>query len=796
MKTFFRKTFIGKTHWHTALRISVSLFALGFLSILMLVLSVRFGIWGPLPSSEELQSFRNPIATKIFTNDGTQIGKYYIQNRDLIEYEDLSGDIVNSLIAAEDSRFYQHNGIDYRAWLRVFFKTILMSDESQGGGSTLTQQLAKNLYPRDKYGKFQLVIFKLKEIFTARKLEKLFTKEEIIMQYLNTVSFGGNIFGIDVASKQYFNTSATNLRTEEAALLIGLLKATNSYNPRTNQENAIKRRNDVLSKMKQEGFIQDSSYIKLIDTPIKLDYQEESHHEGLAPYFRERLRIELREQAKTLINDEGDSYNIYTDGLKVYTSIDADMQKMAEASLKNRLKDLQKQFDDHWKGQNAWGSKEVLDRAIKNSARHKKLKAKGVSTAEIKESFDEKVPMEIYDFDGGNEVNWSPLDSVKYYLSILHAGFMVADYKSGEVKAWVGGLNHKFFQFDNVLSKRQTGSVFKPVVYATALEKGWQPCDFFDNEYATFPQYDDWTPKNSDQIYGGAYSMEGALTNSVNVATVDAILKVGPENVAKMAKEMGVENPLPAVPAIALGTSNISLMEMIKIFSTIANEGKLVEYHFIKKIEDRNGKVLYERKESVEKAILQKENAIALRSMLQSVVNYGTGGSLRYRYLFDQDIAGKTGTTQSNADGWFIGFTPDLIAGAWVGGELPSTRFRTIRLGQGAHMALPIWANFFQTLYKHDDYKSLTTSKFEWAPDEVLMKMECPHFLDDMSNEWDIYYNYDQSRPEIARIEEEKPEKIIDLSKILPPKKSRKKAKKTKKKKGKLRDFFDKVFKN
>ncbi len=796
MKSFLRKIFIGKTHWHTSLRIALALCCLGFLLVCFLVLSVRIGLWGPLPSNEELQSFSNPIATKIFTNDGTQMGKYYIQNRDLIEYEDLSDDIINALIAAEDSRFYQHNGIDYRAWMRVFFKTILLSDRSQGGGSTLTQQLAKNLYPRDRSGKFQLVIFKLKEIFTARRLEKLFTKEEIIMQYLNTVSFGGNIFGIDVASKQYFNTSASNLRTEEAALLIGLLKATNSYNPRTNQENAIKRRNDVLSKMNEGGFIQDSIHATLIKTPIKLDYQEESHHEGLAPYFRERLRIELREKAKTLINDEGKSYNIYTDGLKVYTSIDANMQQMAEAALKNRLKDLQTQFDDHWKGQNAWGNKEALDRAIKASKRYKRLKANGASNTEINASFDTKIPMEIYDYDGGKLVEWSPRDSVKYYLSILHAGFMVADYKTGEVKAWVGGLNHKFFQFDNVLSKRQTGSVFKPVVYATALEQGWQPCDFFDNAYATYPQYDDWTPKNSDQIYGGAYSMEGALTNSVNVATVDAILKVGPENVAKMAKKMGVENPLPAVPAIALGTSNISLMEMIKIFATVANEGALADFHFIKKIEDRNGKVLFERKEPVQKNILLKENAIALRTMLQSVVNYGTGGSLRYRYAFNQDIAGKTGTTQSNADGWFIGFTPDLIAGAWVGGELPTTRFRTIRLGQGAHMALPIWAKFFQSLYKHEDYKSLSKTHFEWAPDEVLMKMECPHFLDDMSNEWDIYYNYDQRKPEIARVEEEEPEKIIDLTKILPPKKPRKKEKKPKKKKGKLRDFLDKVFKN
>ncbi|MEO1625646.1 MAG: transglycosylase domain-containing protein, partial [Bacteroidota bacterium] len=493
-----------------------SLFLLGVGFIISLLLLVRLGAFGRMPSKADLRDIRNHTASEVYSADGVLLGKYYIENRTNIAYDDLSPDLVNALIATEDARFLKHSGIDLRAWVRVFIRTVLLQDESGGGGSTISQQLAKNLFKRQRYRLLSIPINKIQEMYIARRLEKVYTKDELINLYLNTVPFGSNIYGVEVAAKQFFQTNAKDIKTEEAAVLIGMLKANTYYNPARNPERSKGRRNVVLRQMNKYNYLSKATSDSLQQLPLEVNYTRESNNEGLATYFREHLRQELVEQLKEYSKPDGSPYNLYTDGLKIHTTLHARLQGYAEEAVQGHMAKLQTEFDKHWKGRKPWGNESALMREVKKSKRYKSLQEKGLSQEEIMEEFEKKQRITIFSWKGDQTKEMSPLDSVKYYYSLLNAGFLVMDPANGHIKAWVGGTDHEYFKYDHVKSRRQVGSTFKPIVYASALQNGFKPCDYYYNRLVTYTDYDDWQPQNADGKYGGLYSMQGALSKSVN----------------------------------------------------------------------------------------------------------------------------------------------------------------------------------------------------------------------------------------------------------------------------------------
>jgi penicillin-binding protein 1A len=715
----------------------------GLLAMIILLFSlVYIGVFGHIPTRHELKNVQNYLASEIYSADNVLLGKYYVQNRSNVDYDDIPQYLIDALVATEDARFYTHNGIDNRSIVRVFFKTLLLRQESSGGGSTITQQLAKNLYKRKRYSIITVPVNKFREMIIAVRLEEVYEKKDILELYLNTVSFGENTYGLETASKMYFNKPPRNLKIEEAALLVGMLKGTYIYNPNKQTDKALKRRNVVLNQMVKYGYLKNESADSLKQLPLKLKYVKQTHNEGLAPYFREYLRLELAEWSKNVYKSDGTAYNIYTDGLKIYTTINSDLQTYAEQAVKSHLSRLQREFNSHWKHSQPWGTNnDVIVRQIKMTKRYKSLKNRGMSFEEIMKVFDTPVKMEVFSWDGTSEISMTPLDSVKHYFKFLHAGFIAMESKTGYIRAWVGGINHKYFQYDHVKSRRQAGSTFKPVVYAAALEKGYKPCDYIPNDSVVYKDYNDWTPRNADRSYGGYYSMNGGLVHSVNTVSVNLLMNTGISNVIKLAREMGIPGDLPEVPSLALGTGEISLYDLVSAYNVFNNRGRMVKPVYLRRIEDKDGKVLFEAQPQVsEKEIITQENAEIIVNMLRNVVNYGTASGIRTAYGLDNDIAGKTGTTQLNTDGWFIGFTPDLIAGAWVGGDNPVIRFRSMAYGQGAHTALPIWAGFMRRVYSNPLYRNSKNAGFDISG-TVLDQFDCPDYRD---KEYESIWEYMQ----------------------------------------------------
>lgn len=729
--------------WKLGIMAGMLAITLFLLAIFMFFFSVKWGVFGPIPNKEAILDFQNSTASEIYSEDSVLLGKYYIQDRTDISFKELPPSLIEALIATEDVRFYEHNGVDRRSLFRVIFKTLLLQDESSGGGSTITQQLAKNIYPRHNYGLLTIPVVKVKEAIIATRIEKVYTKEEILTLYLNTVPFGENAFGIEAASERFFSVSPIDLTTDQAAVLVGMLKATTTYNPRRNPERAAVRRNVVLSQMAKYGFLAPEQADSLKQLPITLKYKYLTHNEGLATYFRAHLRQELLQWCASRTKPDGSNYNLYTDGLKIYTTLNSKMQAYAEAAVKEQMAGLQEQFYAHWKGRRPWYQDEnALIKAIYNTPRYQQLKEKGLTEPEIQEVFKQPVPMKIFTWEGEKEVDMSPLDSVKHYLYFLNAGFMAMNPHNGHVKAWVGGIDHKYFKYDHVneQTKRQVGSTFKPIVYAAALESGIQPCDYIPNERKVYEEYENWSPQNADNVYEGFYSMEGALTQSVNTISVELIMNTGPQKVVDLAHRTGIKSNIKPVPSIALGTANISLFEMIGAYSTFSNEGIPVKPTYLLSIQNKSGKVLEVFEPVVMQRALSKTSSIMIREMLKNVIDKGTGASLRYRYGLANDIAGKTGTTQSHADGWFIGITPDLIAGAWVGADDPRIHFRTIQYGQGAHMALPIWGRFMQQVNKDPAFSNIRHARFPRPPMEIVAALDCdPFMLEEENNFFDFF---------------------------------------------------------
>lgn len=699
------------------------------ITLFSLVILVKIGVFGVLPTYADLKKIKNNTATNIYSVDNKLLGRYYYQNRTNASFDEIPEHLIKALVATEDVRFYEHNGIDPRSTLRVLIKTIILFDRSSGGGSTISQQLAKNLYGRKDIGILTMPVVKIREMILARRIEKLYSKDEILELYLNTVSFGENTYGIETASIIFFNKQPSELKIEESAILVGLLKANTSYNPRKNKEAALKRRNTVLGQLHKYGYLKKEELDSLKQIPISIKYRKLTQSEGPAPYFREYVRKLCVDILKDKKRPDGSVYNLYTDGLKVYTTLNGQMQEYLEQSVADHLSKLQVTFDDHWNGEEPWiRDPKIALLQIEQSNAYKSLMKKGLSQDEAIAAMKVPREMEIFTWNGTIDTLMSPLDSLLHNFKTLQIGSLVMNGHSGDILAWVGGVNYKYFKYDHVTSKRQTGSTIKPIVYASALERKIEPCDFFENDSVVYEDYDDWTPKNSESGYGGFYSVKGALANSMNTISVKLLMQAGIDSTIQLAHNMGINSYLPKVPSMALGTGEVSLYEMVNSYAVFLNKGQKIEPRIIRRIEDSEGNMLYsDSSHEPENTVLSEDIAQTILAMMQGVVDRGTAKSLRSIWKFEEDFVGKTGTTQNNTDAWFIGMSPKLIAGVWVGGDNPIVRFKTTTYGQGAYSALPVFANFFQKLYKDEKYSYLKNEKFNIS-DSILSQLNCNDF--------------------------------------------------------------------
>lgn len=702
---------------------------------------------GDLPSVEELQNPKSNLATVIYSSDAKVLGKYYNENRVNVTFKDLDKDLTNALIATEDARFYEHSGVDIKALARAVSGVV--TGGSKGGGSTITQQLAKMMFPREKLTKLQLATRKMKEWVIATRLEKNYTKEEIMAMYLNKFDFLNLAVGIKSASKIYFNVSPDSLRIEQAAMLVGMAQNPSLYNPIRFPEKAKHRRNVVLSQMMKYGYINQAQFDSLKVKPLGLSFHPEDHNDGLAPYFREYLRENfLKDWCEKHINPETKKpYNIYKDGLRIYTTIDSRMQQYAEESVYENMIDLQKKFNKDCKQKRnapfAWNVKAseieaIMNSAMKRSDRYRELKEQGLSQKDIEKIFRSPSPMTVYTLRGEVDTIMSPWDSIRYYKSFLQTGFIALEPQSGYVKAWVGGINHKHFKYDHVkVGRRQVGSTFKPFVYAMAVQEGYSPCYQMPcvRTCVTTEDGKEWCPDNSfnakqkQKWENRLLTLKQALALSVNYISAALMKKFGPYAVVNLAKRMGITAPMDPVPSLCLGTADISVFEMVGAISTFANEGTYVQPTFITRIEDKNGKVLEEFIPNTDE-VFSPEKAYVMCQLMKGVVQHGTGLSLS-KYQLGAQIAGKTGTTQNNSDGWFIGLTPDLSAGCWVGGEDRSVHFNSTDQGQGATMALPIWGRFFQKVYTD---KTLKVTKGDFVKPAQMgdVELDCSKYEKDI----------------------------------------------------------------
>ena len=723
-----------------------------FGSVLLLVILFFFcvakGLFGTMPTFDELENPRTNLATEIYSADGKILGTYYIENRSNVRYSELSHYMPEALISIEDERFTEHSGIDEKALFRVAFGVL--TGRKKGGGSTITQQLAKNLFPRgENLSKPKLVLRKFQEWITATKLEHNYSKEEIVAMYLNTVAFGHNAFGIRSAASTFFDKKPSEMTIEECALMAGVVNAPTRFSPVRNPELSINRRNLVLKKMAENGFITQAECDSISLIPIDMShFNIKDHNSGQATYFREFLRGELNEWAKNTTRADGQPYNIYRDGLRIYTTIDSRMQRYAEEAVKEFMgKELQPLFYKHWKGQkNAPFSNltadqidGLLETSMKRSDRYRNLKNAGMPLDSIKANFDRPVPMTVFSWNGPIDTVMSPMDSIRYYKWFLQASLISIESHTGHVKAYVGGLDYRFFKYDHVTqARRQVGSTFKPFLYSLAMQEGeYTPCTRIPNIKYNIQLEDGkiWSPGNSGGNVGEEITLKYALAQSNNWISAYLMNQFGPNAVIAQARRMGVESPIDAVPAICLGVCDLKLIEMVGAMSTFANQGVYIKPMFITRIEDKNGNVI-QRFSPEESEAMSELTAYKMVELMKGVVQSGTGIRLRSTYGFTNPIAGKTGTTQKNSDGYFMGITPDLTTGVWVGAEDRSVHFRSTKLGQGSHTALPIWAIYMKKVYAD---KSLNISKGNFTKPNIPgvdLNFDCDRYDDDEGVEY------------------------------------------------------------
>ena len=731
-----------------------------FIGLFSAIYLTSFGLFGPLPTFEQLENPKNNLATEIISEDGVVMGKYFFENRSKIKYHELPENLINALISTEDIRYMSHSGIDVRSLVRAVVG-LLFGSGSSGGASTITQQLAKMLFTEKPSSGLQRVMQKFKEWIIAIRLEKQYTKDEILAMYLNRFDWVNNAVGIKSASQIYFNTIPSELSVEQSAMLVGMLKNPALYNPNRRMELTQGRRNVVLSQMKKYEFITDSLFDTLKTQPIVLDFKRPSHNEGQAPYLREHLRGELKKWCNKHVKPDGTPYNLYTDGLRIYTTINSRLQKFAEQALKEHMSSLQKDFYKHWKGYSKapfpkdmeWEQiNEIIDQGMKRSERYKKLKKAGKSETEIKAVFKKKVPMTLFSWAKEIDTVLSPRDSIKYNKYFIHSGMMSMNPNTGMVKAYVGGINHRYFKYDHVVvGKRQVGSTFKPFLYSLAMQEGYSPCYEVPNVPVVFDKEKwglekDWIPENSDDKYEGELlTLKFGMANSINTVTAYIMKQFGPHAVVDLAKKIGIQSKILAVPSLCLGTFDLSVYEMVGAYSTFVNNGVWTEPIFITKITDKHGIILEEFKPKTRDA-MSRQTANLMVRMLQGVVDgvynknvnttMGTGVRLRFRYQFKNEMGGKTGTTQNNSDGWFMGITPNLVTGVWSGCEDRSVHFRSTHYGQGANVALPVFAEYMQRVYADTLESGIFPISFN-IPKSVDVRMDCGELFETENNNFE-----------------------------------------------------------
>ncbi|MFY0604010.1 MAG: transglycosylase domain-containing protein [Flavobacteriaceae bacterium] len=720
----------------------------GFTSILLLFLLTSWGVFGALPTFEELENPQKNLATEIISSDGVTLGKYAYENRTPVTFKELPDNLIKALIATEDERFYDHSGIDFRGTARAVIKL-----GKGGGASTITQQLAKNLFTkRASSNTFKRVMQKVKEWIVAVKLENQYTKQEIIAMYLNTQGFLFNAIGIRSASRIYFGKEPKDLSIEESAILVAMLKNPRQYNPNreVSKKKSFNRRNVVFKQMAKNGFISEQEKDSLQKLPLKINFTPESHNDGLATYFREYLRAYLKKWVKENPKPNGELYNINRDGLKIYVTLNSKMQQYAQEAVHEHIANLQKFFyKEQEKNKTApfydLESEQIasiLRRAKKNSDRYRNMKrSKKYSQKQIDSAFNAKTKMRVFSWNGERDTIMTPNDSIQYYKYFLHSGLLSIEPQTGHIKAWVGGINHKYFKYDHVeQGKRQVGSTFKPFVYATAINQlRLSPCDTYPISPYTIPKGkygipEPWTPDDSGKTYAGEVTLKEALARSINTMSARLIDMVNPSNVVRLAKSAGIESRVPVVPAIALGAVELSLMEMTSAYATFANKGLRVEPSMITRIEDKNGTVLSQFTPKT-KEVMSEESAYVVLDLLKGVTTAGSGVRLRtkdhyykdiitgFPYQFTNPIAGKTGTTQNHTDGWFMGVVPNLATGVWTGGEDNAIHFENLAEGQGATMSLPSWALFMRKVYA-DKTLNISQEDFE-KPEYVGINLNC-----------------------------------------------------------------------
>jgi penicillin-binding protein 1A len=745
------------------------LFGMGIFAAVLVFLLAGWGVFGEMPTFERLENPQTNLATEIISSDGKTLGKYYLDdNRTPVPYESLPQNLVNALIATEDARYYNHAGIDARGFARA-----LAFLGKRGGASTISQQLARQLFigVRDKESTTNAILQKIQEWVIATRLERNYTKEEIMAMYLNIYDFGYAADGIRSAARIYFGKEPSKLRPEESAVLVGMLKNSSLYNPIRREELVLNRRNTVLGQMAKYEYITQKEKDSLQALEMNINFSPESHREGLGTYFRMYLQRWLNNWIENNPKPDGTKYNIYLDGLKVFTTIDSRMQRNAEQAVESHMKRLQAEFFvQNTPDRNptapfleleTFEIDRILERAMKSSPRWRVMKKQGKSEKEIRASFKEKTEMTVFDWNSDSfekDTIMTPMDSIRYYKTYLRAAMMSMEPQTGHVKAWVGGVDFKHFQYDNVYQgSRQAGSTFKPFVYAAAIDQlRYSPCDSLpDTQYCIEPlkhgNPDAWCPKNSN----GKYSLEkktlkSALANSTNSITARLIDQVGPGSVVSIAKSMGITHDMVEAPAIALGTPDINVFEMVGAYGTFANQGVYVKPVTITRIEDKNRTVLYEYVPET-KDVLSQDVAYTMVNLMEGVTEHGSGARLRhawkknnflykeiitgYPYEFDNPIAGKTGTTQNQSDGWFMGMVPNLVTGVWVGGEERSVHFSRTIYGQGASMALPIWAIYMKKNYENEAL-GISKSSFE-KPSDLSINVDCTKILEEIKEEKD-----------------------------------------------------------
>lgn len=722
------------------------LYLLGILSVALIIALTTWGVFGTLPTFEEIENPKSNVATMIVSSDGETLGKFYRDNRTHAEYEELSPNLVNALVATEDERYYGHSGVDIEAIIRAVAKL-----GRNGGGSTITQQLAKQLFHEPARTLPERISQKFKEWIISVQLERQYTKQEIIAMYLNAVDFLYNADGIKSASAIYFNSSPDSLSLEEASVFVGMLKNPARYNPKIDMQMMVDRRNTVYLQMKRNGMLSQEAYDSLNTRPIVLDYKRQGHRDGTATYFREYLRQYMNTWIKNHPKPDGSNYNLYTDGLKIYTTIDSRMQQYAEEAVNEHMSNLQRVFFKLEKGRKQapfhnltdGAIEDIIGGAMRKTQRFRNLQKNDLSMDSILKVFHTPIQMSVFAWGGDLDTLMSPWDSIRYYKHFYQSGLMSVEPQTGFIKAWVGGIDYRHFQYDHVKQgKRQVGSLFKPFVYATAMrQKGYSPCFEVPNvltciEKGKFNLLNDWCPKNSDDKYGGTYTLKAALANSVNTVTTYLMKQVGPVPVIRLLREMGVEDEIPTQPSIALGTVDLSVYDIVGAYTTFANKGVYTEPIFITRIEDKNGVILDEFSPKTNE-VMSEEDAYVVVDLLKGVSQWGTGARLRskwgsYNYNvvtgfpwgFENPIAGKTGTTQNNADGWFMGMVPNLITGVWGGCEDRSAHFASTSYGQGATVSLPVWALYMQKCYADESLK-VSKADFERPLNPVKVELNC-----------------------------------------------------------------------